>query len=108
MFGFSLLAVELFALLPTLHRSLQQKYQKYVQSYSHTTPVPVSVYSAGTLAVTAITLLAVNSHTATVAFVCLLLTVTLLCPVILHRLHAYKLHMSGPWDIAHVEVTDVD
>lgn len=89
-FSFTLLAVELFALLPMLrHRA------RRVSLVAHLT------MTAALISVSA-WLLHLVGPASVLAYVLLLLVVVLVCPLCLRHMQRYKFHIQGPWDIAHV------
>ena len=92
-FAFTLLAVQLFALFPTVRHAV------------HRSSTAAHLCLTAALATAAAALLALHSKHLSAAFVCTVVTVTVACPLALQRLHRYKMHMKGPWDIAHVDVS---
>ena len=95
-FGFTLLSVELFALFPTVRPSVHRR--------GRAARVSLTVIFAAA----ALCLVAVNSAALAVIFGLVLMAVTIVCPAVLCRLHSVKFHITGPWDIAHVETADAD
>ncbi|KAG5181426.1 phosphatidylinositol N-acetylglucosaminyltransferase subunit C [Tribonema minus] len=97
-FGFALLAAELFALFPVVCCSVQ----------SHTSPVG-HIAMAALFAAVAASLLWLQDCRLCAAFCSIVFAVTVVCPLWLHQLSKHKCILRGPWDIADVpEIGDDD
>eukprot|EP00611_Tribonema_gayanum_P026636 TRINITY_DN638_c0_g2_i1.p1 TRINITY_DN638_c0_g2~~TRINITY_DN638_c0_g2_i1.p1 ORF type:complete len:359 (+),score=103.77 TRINITY_DN638_c0_g2_i1:304-1380(+) len=97
-FGFALLAAELFALFPVVCCSVQ----------CHASPAGHIAMAALSAAVAAL-LLWVQDCRLCAAFCSIIFAVTVVCPLWLHKLSKHKCILRGPWDIADVpEIGDDD